>query len=71
MQKAISEMPQASVCFFWKSFLLSSKWNSFSQESFCTWPRFTSEGFWNSEVAYSFISISQHNNTILQWLITK
>ena len=26
--------------------------NSFSQERFCTWPRFKSEGFWNSEMAY-------------------
>ena len=27
--------------------------NSFSQERFCTWPRFKSEGFRKSEMAYS------------------
>ena len=30
--------------------------NSFSQERLCTWPYFESEGFWNSEVAYSFVA---------------
>ena len=30
--------------------------NSFSQERLCTWPYFESEGFWNSEVIYSFVA---------------
>ena len=40
----------------WFSFSFSCKQNSFSQERLCTWPHFESEGFWNSEVAYSFKS---------------
>ena len=34
----------------WFSFLM--QWKLFSQERFCTWPHFKSEGFWISEVAY-------------------
>jgi len=30
--------------------------NSFSHEKFCSWPRFESEGFWNSKMAY-YISV--------------
>ena len=30
--------------------------NSFSQERLCNWPYFESEGFWNSEVVYSFVA---------------
>ena len=33
--------------------------NIISQERLCTWPRFESEGFWNSEVAYSPLHIRQ------------
>ena len=36
-----------------KDFSFTCKQNSFSQERLCTWPHFESEGFWNSEVAYS------------------
>ena len=35
-------------------FSFSCKLNSCSQERLCTWPYFESEGFWNSEMAYSF-----------------
>ena len=33
-------------------FLFSCKLNSFYQQRLCNWPRFESEGFWNSEMAY-------------------
>ena len=35
-------------------FLFSCKQNLFSQERFCTQPRFESERFWNSEMAYPY-----------------
>ena len=38
----------------WKwFFLFACKWDSFSQEIFCTWPCFENESLWNSEMAYS------------------
>ena len=42
---------KCSVFLYGNDFSLSRKQNSFSQERLCTWPRFESEGFWNSEVA--------------------
>ena len=45
-QKSVSELPQASTLKTW----LRRK--PFSQQRPCTQPRFESESFWNSEVAY-------------------
>ena len=51
----------------------------FSQGRLCTWPHFESEGFWNSEVAYSFVArgdgipketgVSAHRQKILHFII--
>ena len=37
----------------WHEMIINSHANeTFWQETFCTLPRFESEGFWNSEMAY-------------------
>ena len=54
----------------WKVFFLWCKWNSLSQERFRTQPRFESESFWNSEMAYTTIQFSsvQFIHTCIQYL---
>ena len=39
-------------------FLFSCKSNSFSEETICAWPRFDSDSFWNSEMAYKYVVIA-------------
>ena len=54
----------------WKVFFFWCKWNSLSQERFRTQPRFESESFWNSEMAYTTIQFSsvQFIHTCIQYL---
>ena len=65
-------MPQASVSKRGKVqnlscenyFFIIMQINSFSQERFCTWPGFKSEGFWNSKMA----NCAQYSNPIFSSL---
>ena len=52
-------------------FLLSCKEKSFSQERFCTWPRFESEVFWNSGMAYFVLRKWDHTGEKRNSLTTR